>query len=234
MIKRRHTKQIVIGGVKIGGSAPISVQSMTNTKTSNVDATVDQIKSLEEAGCEIVRIAVLNMGDAKVIGEIVDKTKIPIISDIHFNAGLALESIKQGVHGLRLNPGNIGGKSKVEAIVNAAAKKSIPIRIGVNAGSLEKEILAKYGFPTAEGMVDSALGHIEILEELGFSNIKLSLKASNVPMTIEAYRLMSERRDYPLHIGVTEAGTSFAGTIKSAVGIGTLLEIGRASCRERV
>ena len=226
MIKRRETRQISIGGVKIGGGAPISVQSMTNTKTSDIGATVGQIDALENAGCEIVRVAVLTRDDAEAVGEIIDKTKIPIISDIHFNAGLALESVKQGVHGLRLNPGNIGSRRKVEAIVNAAAEKSIPIRIGVNAGSLEKEIMAKYGFPTAEGMVDSAVGHIRILEELGFSNIKVSLKASSVPMTVEAYRLMSERRDYPLHVGVTEAGTSFAGSIKSAVGIGALLAEG--------
>jgi len=199
MIKRRDTKQIAVGRVKVGGDAPVSVQSMTNTRTSDVEATVGQINALEKAGCEIVRIAVLTVDDATAIGEIIDKTKIPVISDIHFSSRLALESIKQGVHGLRLNPGNIGNRRKVEKIVEAASERRIPIRIGVNAGSLEREILDKYGFPTPEGMVESALGHVKILEELGFSDIKISLKASDVPTTLDAYRLMSGRRDYPLN-----------------------------------
>lgn len=226
MIQRKETKQISVGKVKVGGGAPVSVQSMTNTKTADVVATVAQINSLAEAGCEIVRIAVLNMEDAKSVGAIVDQSQIPVIADIHFNHSLAIESVKQGVHGLRLNPGNIGGKKRVQQVVEVAGADNIPIRIGVNAGSLEKEILEKYGYPTAEGMVESAMNHIAILEEFGFYNIKVSLKASDVPRTIAAYRELSKRVDYPLHLGVTEAGTSFSGTIKSSVGIGTLLAEG--------
>ncbi|MBE9502550.1 MAG: flavodoxin-dependent (E)-4-hydroxy-3-methylbut-2-enyl-diphosphate synthase, partial [Proteobacteria bacterium] len=226
MIKRKKTKQVVVGNVHIGGDAPVSVQSMTNTKTSNVEATVSQIKALEIVDCEIVRLAVLNMDDARSISAIIDKVDIPIIADIHFNHKLALEAVKQGVHGLRLNPGNIGDRHKIEKVVEAAGEKNISIRIGVNAGSLEKEILEKYGYPTAEGMVESALSHIGILEEFGFNNIKVSLKASDVLKTVEAYRLLSDRVDYPLHVGVTEAGTAFSGSIKSAVGIGILLAEG--------
>jgi (E)-4-hydroxy-3-methylbut-2-enyl-diphosphate synthase len=226
VIKRKKTKQVFVGNVCVGGDAPISVQSMTNTKTSNVEATVSQIKDLEAVDCEIVRLAVLNMDDARSISAIIDKVDIPIIADIHFNYKLALEAVKQGVHGLRLNPGNIGDRSKIKKVVEAAGEKNISIRIGVNAGSLEKEILEKYGYPTAEGMVESALSHIAILEEFGFNNIKVSLKASDVLKTVEAYRLLSDRVDYPLHVGVTEAGTAFSGSIKSAVGIGILLAEG--------
>lgn len=226
MIQRKKTRGLTLGGVKVGGGAPVTVQSMTNTRTSDVRATLSQIRSLEEAGCEIVRIAVLNMEDAKSVGEIVEGAKIPVIADIHFNHSLALEAVRQGIHGLRLNPGNIGDKQKVRKVVEAAGKAGLPIRIGVNAGSLEKEIVEKYGYPTAEGMVESAMNHIAILEELDFHNIKVSLKASDVPRTIEAYRAFSKRSDYPLHLGVTEAGTSFSGTVKSAVGIGTLLAEG--------
>ncbi|MDH3976102.1 MAG: flavodoxin-dependent (E)-4-hydroxy-3-methylbut-2-enyl-diphosphate synthase [Deltaproteobacteria bacterium] len=226
MIKRRETRQLFVGNVKVGGGAPVSVQSMTNTKTADCRATIAQIKSLAEAGCEIVRIAVLNMEDAKSIGQIVSESEIPVIADIHFNHSLAIESVRQGVHGLRLNPGNIGGKKRVKQVVEVAGAHNIPIRIGVNAGSLEKEILEKYGYPTAAGMVESAMNHIAILEEFDFCNIKVSLKASDVPRTIEAYRELSKRVDYPLHLGVTEAGTSFSGTIKSAVGVGTLLAEG--------
>ena len=226
MIKRRKTRQIAVGNVKVGGDAAISVQSMTNTRTSDVEATLAQIGALEEAGCEIVRIAILNMEDAKAVGAITGGANIPVIADIHFNHKLALEAVRQGVHGLRLNPGNIGDREKVKKVVEAAGSKNIPIRIGVNAGSLEKEILEKYGYPTAEGMVESAMNHIGILEEFGFDQIKVSLKASDVPRTLEAYRMMSDRVNYPLHVGVTEAGTSFSGTIKSSVGIGTLLADG--------
>jgi len=226
MIKRKKTRELTLAGVKIGGGAPVTVQSMTNTKTSDTKATLAQIRSLEEAGCEIVRVAVLNMEDARSIGRIVDGAKIPVIADIHFNHALALEAVRQGIHGLRLNPGNIGDRQKVRKVVEAAGKAGLPIRIGVNAGSLEKEIVEKYGYPTAEGMVESAMNHIAILEELDFYDIKVSLKASDVPRTIEAYRAFSNRSDYPLHLGVTEAGTSFSGSIKSAVGIGTLLAEG--------
>lgn len=226
MIERKNTRQVSVGNVKVGGDAPISVQSMTNTRTSDTKSTIEQIKALEESGCEIVRIAVLDMEDARSIGEIVDKTGIPLIADIHFNHILALEAIRQGVHGLRLNPGNIGDRKKVAKVIEAAGSRNIPIRIGVNAGSLEKGILAKYGYPTSAGMVESALGHIRILEEMDFYDIKVSLKASDVCRTLEAYRILSNEVDYPLHIGVTEAGTLFSGTIKSAVGIGTLLAEG--------
>lgn len=226
MIKRKKTRQISLGPVRIGGDAPVSVQSMTNTKTSDTKATSAQIARLAEAGCDIVRIAVLDDEDASSIGSIVKASAIPVIADIHFNHSFALEAVRQGIHGLRLNPGNIGDRAKVKKVVEAAGKRDVPIRIGVNAGSLEKEILEKYGYPTAEGMVESAMNHIAILEDFGFHNIKVSLKASDVPRTIEAYRLISERIDYPLHLGVTEAGTTYAGTIKSAVGIGTLLAEG--------
>ncbi len=226
MITRRKTKQISIGNVKIGGDAPVSVQSMTNTKTQDIDATVSQIKSLEEAGCELVRIAVLSREDAEAIDRIKARIFIPLIADIHFNYELALESINRGVDALRINPGNIGERWKVEAVVNVCKDKGIPIRIGVNAGSLEEDILEKYGYPTSEGMVESALRHIAILEELGFNDIKVSLKASDVPRTVEAYRLLSQKVDYPLHLGITEAGTSFSGTIKSSVGLGILLSDG--------
>lgn len=226
MIQRKKTRGLILGGIKIGGEASVTVQSMTNTKTSDIKATLSQIRSLEEAGCEIVRVAVLNMGDARAVGAIVEGAKIPVIADIHFNHSLALEAVRQGIHGLRLNPGNIGDRQKVIKVVEAAGKAGTPIRIGVNAGSLEKEIVEKYGYPTAEGMVESAMNHITILEELDFHDIKVSLKASDVPRTIEAYRAFSDRSDYPLHLGVTEAGTSFSGTVKSAVGIGTLLAEG--------
>ncbi len=228
MINRRKTRQIYVGNIAIGGGSPISVQSMTKTDTRDIDATVNQILSLESVGCEIVRIAVPDMDAAHAIGKIKSKisdfgSKIPIIADIHFDWRLALESIKQGVEGLRLNPGNIGAKWKVKEIVSAAKEKGIPIRIGVNAGSLEKELLEKYGQPLAEALVESAERHIRILEDLDFQDIKVSLKASNVLKTIEAYRLFSDRYDYPLHIGISEAGPSIGGIVKSAVGLGILL-----------
>ncbi len=225
-----------MGSVTIGGEGPISVQSMTKTDTRDVNATVQQILALESAGCEIVRLAVFDMEAAISLGKI--KTEliqrsmfnaqrsIPMIADIHFDWRLALEAIKQGVDGLRPNPGNIGAKWKIKEVVAAAKEKNISIRIGVNAGSLEKELLQKYGHPTPEALVESAEGHIKILEELNFFDIKVSLKASNVIKTIDAYRLFSGKYDYPLHIGISEAGPPFSGMIKSAVGLGMLLSEG--------
>ena len=226
MIERRKTRQMQLGKVKVGGDAPITVQSMTKTDTRDVRATVQQIWSLEAAGCEIVRCAVPVREAAEQLGEIKKKIRIPLVADIHFNYKLALIAIEQGVDGLRLNPGNIGARKYVEEVVKAASERKIPIRIGVNAGSLEKDLLKKYDGPTAEGMVESALRHIGILEDLGYEEIKVSLKASDPMMMIEAYRMLANRVDYPLHLGVTEAGTPTTGTIKSSVGIGTLLAEG--------
>lgn len=210
----------------MGGSAPVSVQSMTKTDTRDVKATVRQIKNLEALGCEIIRLAVPDQEAAKALGKIKKSIKIPLIADIHFDYRLALEAVKQGADGLRLNPGNIGAKTRVEEVVKAAKDKKIPIRIGVNSGSIEKEILKKYGHPTPEAAVESAQKHIRILEDLNFHEIKVSLKFSNVAQTVEAYRLMSKKCSYPLHLGVTEAGTVFTGTVKSAVGLGVLLTEG--------
>lgn len=223
MIKRRKTRRIYVGDVSIGDGAPIRVQSMTKTDTKDVRATVRQIKQLERVGCEIVRVAVPDMEAAKVLGEIKKKVKIPIIADIHYNYKLALEAINQGVNGLRINPGNIGAKWKVKEVVNAAKDRRIPIRIGVNAGSLPKDLIEKYGHPTAEAMVEAAERHIEILEELDFHDIKVSLKASDVMKTVEAYRLFSNKYDYPLHVGITETGSMPEGVVKSSIGIGLLL-----------
>ncbi|MCX7724244.1 MAG: flavodoxin-dependent (E)-4-hydroxy-3-methylbut-2-enyl-diphosphate synthase [Thermodesulfovibrio sp.] len=223
MIKRRKTRRIYVGDVSIGDGAPIRVQSMTKTDTKDVRATVRQIKQLELVGCEIVRVAVPDMEAAKVLGEIKKKVKIPIIADIHYNYKLALEAINQGVNGLRINPGNIGAKWKVKEVVNAAKDRGIPIRIGVNAGSLPKDLIEKYGHPTAEAMVEAAERHIEILEELDFHDIKVSLKASDVMKTVEAYRLFSNKYDYPLHVGITETGSIPEGVVKSSIGIGLLL-----------
>lgn len=225
-IKRKKTRQIKVGSVPVGGNAPISVQSMTNTDTRDVDATVSQIKRLEDAGCEIVRAAVPDKTAAEALSAIKKQIRIPLIADIHFDHRLALKAIEQGVDGLRINPGNIGDKKKIEAVVSACKDKGIPIRIGVNAGSLEKDLLKKYGHPTPAAMVESALRHIRILEDLNFFDIKVSLKASSVKNTIDAYRLISKKIDYPLHIGISEAGPLFSGTIKSAVGLGILLSEG--------
>ncbi|MDH4129320.1 MAG: flavodoxin-dependent (E)-4-hydroxy-3-methylbut-2-enyl-diphosphate synthase [Spirochaetota bacterium] len=222
-INRKKTKKIKLGNMYIGGDAAISIQSMTNTDTRKVTSTVDQIKMLEKAGCEIIRIAVPNMKAAKVIHQIKQNINIPLIADIHFDYRLALEAIKQGADGLRLNPGNIQRSDKVSAIVEEAKKNDIPIRIGVNAGSVDR---TKYPILNPESLVNSALEHINILEALNYYNIKVSIKATDVPMTIESYKLMSEKRDYPLHLGVTEAGTLFRGTIKSSIGIGSLLAMG--------
>ncbi len=226
MIKRRKTKQIQLGKLRIGGDAPVTVQSMTKTDTRDVRATVQQIWDLEAAGCEIVRCAVPVREAAEQLGAIKKKIRIPLVADIHFNYKLALMAIEQGVDGLRLNPGNIGARKYVEEVVRAASARKIPIRIGVNAGSLEKDLLQKYGGPTAEGMVESGLRHIHILEDVGYHEIKISLKASDPLMMIEAYRMLADKVDYPFHLGVTEAGTPNAGTIKSAVGLGTLLAEG--------
>jgi (E)-4-hydroxy-3-methylbut-2-enyl-diphosphate synthase len=223
---KKMTRQIRIGGVNIGGGAPCAVQSMCNTDTRDKAATLKQIGALAEAGCELVRCAVLDMEAAEALGEIKSECPIPLIADIHFDYKLALKALKKGIDALRINPGNIGEKWKVAEVVNAASERNVPIRIGVNAGSLEKELLAKYGHPTPEAMVESALCHVRILEDLGFDRIKISLKASDVMKTIEAYRLLSNTVDYPLHIGITEAGTIFSGTIKSAVGLGILLAEG--------
>jgi (E)-4-hydroxy-3-methylbut-2-enyl-diphosphate synthase len=226
MITRRKSRQIQVGNVKVGGDAPLTVQSMTKTDTRDVQATLLEIWSLEAAGCDIVRCAVPVKEAAEKLGEIKRQIRIPLVADIHFNYKLAIMALEQGVDGLRLNPGNIGGKPFVMDVVNLAKERRIPIRIGVNAGSLEKDLLAKYGGPTAQGMVESALRHIHILEDCGYPEMKVSLKASDPLMMIEAYRMLADQVDYPLHLGVTEAGTPGVGTIKSAVGLGALLSQG--------
>ena len=225
-IIRKKTKQITLGSVTIGNNAPVAVQSMCNTDTRDTAKTLDQISRLEQAGCEIVRLAVPDEEAARALGVIRKGTRLPLIADIHFDHRLALESVKQGVDGLRINPGNIGGKDKVSEVVRACKDKGIPIRIGVNAGSLERHLLEKYRHPTPEAIVESAFGHIRILEDQNFANLKVSLKASDVMTTVASYRLFSIKSDYPLHIGISEAGTLFSGTIKSSVGLGILLAEG--------
>lgn len=225
-ISRRKTRKIRVGDLYIGGDAPLTVQSMTNTDTRDAAATAAQIKKLEDAGCDIIRVAVPDNEAAQALKEIKKAIKIPLVADIHFDYRLALASMENGADKIRLNPGNIGGSDRVKKVVDMAKSRSIPIRIGVNSGSLEKHILEKYGGVTAEGMVESALGHARILEDCGYGEIAISLKSSSVLMTIDAYRLMSQKTDYPLHIGVTEAGTLFAGTVKSAAGLGCLLAEG--------
>ena len=225
-VMRTETRQIKIGPVLIGGGAPCSVQSMCSTDTRDVSTTLEQIRNLADSGCEIVRCAVPDIDAAVALGEIKRQSSIPVVADIHFDYKLALKVLEGGIDGLRLNPGNIGEKWKVAEVVKAAAERQVPIRIGVNAGSLEKELLERYGHPTPEAMVESALGHIRILEDLGYREIKISLKASDVMKTVAAYRLLASRVDYPLHIGITEAGTIFSGTVKSAVGLGILLAEG--------
>lgn len=226
VIPRYPTRPLKVGRVVIGGASPISVQSMTKTDTRDVKATVRQICELEEAGCEIVRLAVVDTEAAEAIKKIRQHTQLPLIADIHFDYRLALECIENGIDGLRINPGNIGDRSRVEMITQRALDKRIPIRIGVNAGSLEKPLLDRYGGVTADALVESALGHIRILESLRFYDIKVSIKASDVPLMLQAYRQLSRTVNYPLHLGVTEAGTRYTGTIKSAIGIGTLLAEG--------
>jgi len=225
-LERKLTRKIKVGNVYIGGDARVSIQSMTNTDTRNPEATLDQIRALYNAGCEIIRCAVPDMEAAEAIKEIVKHSPIPVVADIHFDYKLALKSIENGIAALRINPGNIGSTERVKMVVEAAKAKNIPIRIGVNSGSLEKKLLEKYGEPTAEALVESALGHVKILEELDFNDIVISIKSSNVQMMIAAYRLMSTKCDYPLHLGVTESGTPFKGAIKSSIGIGTLLAEG--------
>lgn len=226
MAKRRKTKEIFIRNVGIGGKHPISVQSMTNTDTYDIKATLRQIESLKKAGCEIVRLAVPDEKSASALREIRRATEMPLIADIHFDYRLALKALEAGIDGLRINPGNIGKKKNIEAVVKSALERNVPIRIGVNAGSLEKDILTKFGHPTPQAMVESALKHIRILEELNFDKIKVSLKASNALDTIDAYRLLAKKCDYPFHLGVTEAGTVFRGSIVSAVALGILLNEG--------
>ena len=220
------TKQIMVGGVPIGGGAPVTIQSMTNTRTDDVEATLHQIRTLAAAGCEIIRVAVPDMAAAKAVGKIKEESPIPVVVDIHFDYKLALEAIAAGADKVRINPGNIGGADHVKAVAQACARRGVPIRIGVNGGSLEKPLLAKYGGVCPEAMVESAFGHIRLLNQFDFDDICVSLKSSSVPMTMKAYRLMSQASDYPLHIGVTEAGTVRMGTLKSAVGIGGLLALG--------
>lgn len=225
-INRKKTHQIKVGEVKIGGMAPISVQSMTNTFTQDIASTVSQIRRLEKAGCEIIRVAVPDEEAAKAIKPIKEKISIPIIADIHFDFRLAIASARAGADGLRINPGNIGSVKKVKAVVECAKEFNIPIRIGVNSGSLEKDILKKYNGASAEAMVESAVRHIELLKSLDFHQIKVSIKASDVHRTVEAYRLLSSKTDLPLHVGVTEAGALFPGIVKSSLGIGMLLAEG--------
>ncbi len=223
---RNVTRQISVGNIKIGGNAPVSVQSMLNTKTTDVEASLFQIKALAAAGCEIARLAVPDMEAATAFGQIVDRSPLPLVADIHFDYRLAIAAAEAGASKIRINPGNIGGEDRVRAVVDCCRAHHIPIRIGVNGGSLEKSLLQRYGRPTANALVDSAFSHIALLERFGFFDICVSMKSSDVPVMMEAYRLFSERSSYPLHVGVTETGTEYMGTIKSAVGIGGLLCMG--------
>jgi len=225
-MKLKATRKIKIGNIYIGGDSKVAVQSMTNTDTRDVDATVKQILALENEGCDIVRCAVPDMEAAEAIKSIMSGIHIPLVADIHFDYKLALKSIENGISKLRINPGNIGSVDKIKLVADAAKSKNIPIRIGVNSGSLEKDILEKYGHVCAEALVESALRHVEILENLDFYDIVISIKSSDVPMMIESYKLLSDKVNYPLHLGVTEAGTTWRGTIKSSIGIGALLAAG--------
>ncbi|MCK9329162.1 MAG: flavodoxin-dependent (E)-4-hydroxy-3-methylbut-2-enyl-diphosphate synthase [Candidatus Cloacimonetes bacterium] len=225
MIKRKQTRKIKLGSMFIGGDSPISIQSMCTTKTYDTINTLKQIKKLEQAGCEIVRIAIPDMESAEAIKSIKSRINIPLIADIHFDYRLAIAAIDADIDGIRLNPGNIGSEEKIKLVIDKLKEKNIPVRIGVNSGSIAKHILSKYGV-SAQGIVESALEHVKILEKHNYDNIKISVKASSVPLTIESYRLLSQKTDYPLHLGVTESGTDFAGTIKSSIGIGTLLAEG--------
>jgi len=226
LFERKNTRVLNVGGIKIGGEYPIAVQSMCNTDTRNVFDTVNQIKKLQNEGCEIIRVAVPDMAAAEALGEIKKNIDIPLVADIHFDYRLALKAIENGVDKLRINPGNIGGEENVRAVAKACKKRNIPIRIGVNSGSLEKDILEKYGKVTPEGLVESALRHIAILEKNDFYDIIISIKASDVPFTAKAYSILSQKVDYPLHLGITEAGTVWSGSIKSAAGIGLILGMG--------
>ena len=220
------TKQILVGNVPIGGGAPVSIQSMLNTKTTDIDGSLRQIEQLKNAGCQIVRLAVPDQAAASAFAEIAKASPLPLVADIHFDYRLALAAAEGGAKKIRINPGNIGGEDRVRAVAEVCKDKRIPIRIGVNGGSLEKELLSKYGHPTPEALVESALGHIALLERWDFTDICVSLKSSSVPTTMKAYQLMSRRTNYPLHLGVTETGTQYMGTIKSAMGIGGLLCLG--------
>lgn len=223
---RKQTKKIYVRGLEIGGGAPVSVQSMCNTKTWDVDSTVEQIKAMRAAGCDVVRVAIPDMRSAQAVDKIREQTDMPLVADIHFDYRLALAVAERGIDKIRINPGNIGGEENVKAVAETCRRHNIPIRIGVNAGSLEKRLIEKYGHPCPEAMVESARGHVELLNRYDFDDICLSLKASSVPLTVASYRLASECFDYPLHLGVTETGTEWNGTIQSAVGIGTLLNEG--------
>ena len=223
---RKKTREVNIGGVKIGGDNPIAIQSMCNTDTRNVEETVKQIKELENAGCEIIRVAVPDMQAAEAIKDIKRQIDIPLVADIHFDYRLALKAIDGGIDKIRINPGNIGSEDRVKQVADMAKKNGIPIRVGVNSGSLEKHLVEKYGGVTPEGLVESALGHVKLLEKYDFYDTVISIKASNVPFSVEVYELLSETVDYPLHVGITEAGTVWVGTVKSAVGIGAILSRG--------
>lgn len=223
---RNNTRKIYVGGVQIGGQNRVVIQSMCNTKTKDIEFTVKQILELEKAGCEIIRVACLDIEDAKAIKEIKERIHIPIVADIHFDYKIALQAIESGVDKIRINPGNIGDEEKVRSVVEGCKANNIPIRIGVNAGSLEPELLEKYGKPCSDAMIESAKRHVEILERLGFYDICISLKASNLDMCVEAYQKASKEFNYPLHLGITEAGTAFSGTIKSSIGLGVLLRDG--------
>ena len=223
---RKKTREVNIGGVKIGGDNPIAIQSMCNTDTRNVEETVKQIKELENAGCEIIRVAVPDMQAAEAIKDIKRQIDIPLVADIHFDYRLALKAIDGGIDKIRINPGNIGSEDSVKQVADMAKKNGIPIRVGVNSGSLEKHLVEKYGGVTPEGLVESALGHVRLLEKYDFYDTVISIKASNVPFSVEVYELLSETVDYPLHVGITEAGTVWGGTVKSAVGIGAILSRG--------
>lgn len=226
MFHRKDTRKVQVGPLTIGGADQVLIQSMTTTKTADVKSTVAEIHRLEEAGCELVRVTVNTREAAAAVKDIKRQIHIPLVADIHFDYRLALLAIENGVDKVRINPGNIGQRDRVEAVVKACKERGIPIRIGVNAGSLERHILEKHGYPTAEGMLESALHHIRILEDLDFEDIIVSMKASDLPLAIEAYRLAAESFDYPLHLGITESGTLFSGTIKSSAGLGTLLSMG--------
>ena len=226
MFERKITRQIHIGNVAIGGGAPISVQSMCNTKTTDTKATVAQIKALQNAGCDIVRVAVPDMEAAQNLGNIIKEINIPLVADIHFNYRLAVSAMENGADKIRINPGNIGSKENIRTVTDCARERNIPIRVGVNSGSLEKDILEKYGSVSAQGLVDSALDKVRIIEDLGYDNLVISIKSSDVPMSIKAHELISQKTLYPLHVGITESGTVFSGTIRSAVGIGIILNEG--------
>lgn len=226
MYKRTQTKKISVAGTQIGGQNKVVIQSMCNTKTKDIKSTVEQILNLEKAGCEMIRVACLDLEDAKAIAEIKPQIHIPIVSDIHFDYKIALQAIQSGVDKIRINPGNIGDEAKTKAVVEACQEKRIPIRIGVNSGSLEKELLEKYKKPCEEAMIESAKRHVQILEKLNFFDMAISLKASNLDMCIEAYEKAAQEFPYPLHLGITEAGTAFSGTIKSSIGLGILLKQG--------